>query len=203
VPATTGPLLESSLADDPIAQFDSWFAEAKLVLDMPEAVALATVGRDLTPSARMVLARSWDVRGFVFYTDYRSRKSAELEANPRAAMVFYWDPLGRQVRAEGPVQRVSPDESDRYFAGRPRGSQLAALTSLQSETIDSRDLLHATYAETVSRFEGTEVTRPSWWGGYRLAPEVMEFWQQGENRLHDRLRYRRARGGWRTERLQP
>jgi pyridoxamine 5'-phosphate oxidase len=170
---------------------------------MPEAVALATVGRDLRPSARMVLARSWDERGIVFYTDYRSRKSVELEENPRAAMVFYWDPLGRQVRAEGSVERITSEESDRYFSNRPRGSQLAAITSSQSQPIESRDLLHARYEETVSEYEGAEAARPMWWGGYRLAPEVMEFWQQGENRLHDRLRYRRQDEGWRVERLQP
>jgi pyridoxamine 5'-phosphate oxidase len=203
VPATSGLLRESLVADDPIIQFENWFAEAERVLEMPEAVALATVGRDLRPSARMVLVRSWDERGFVFYTDYRSRKSAELEANPRAALVFYWEPQGRQVRAEGPIEKVSAEESDRYFASRPRGSQLAALTSSQSQPIESRELLHARYAETVSRCEGSDVSRPPWWGGYRLAPEAMEFWQQGENRLHDRLCYCRTADGWLTERLQP
>jgi len=170
---------------------------------MPEAMVLVTVGTDLRPSARMVLARAWDERGFVFYTDYRSRKSNEIEANPRGALLFYWDPPGRQVRVEGPLGRISPEESDEYFASRPRGSQIAAHASVQSHLIGSRDALEARVLEEVSRFEGSLVPRPSEWGGFRLVPETMEFWQQRDDRLHDRLLYTRGPQGWCMERLQP
>jgi len=151
----------------------------------------------------MVLARGWDERGFVFYTDYRSRKSDEIEANPRGALVFYWDPQGRQVRIEGPLGRIAPEESDRYFAARPRGSQIAAHASTQSCPIDSRGALDARVAEETSRFAGMTVPRPSLWGGFRLVPEKMEFWQQRDDRLHDRLLYSRRLEGWHMERLQP
>ena len=151
----------------------------------------------------MVLARSWDERGFVFYTDYRSRKSSELEASPNAAMLFWWDALVRQVRIEGPVERISDSESDLYFSKRPRGSQVAAHTSTQSQPIDSRSALDARFAELWEGFAGREVPRPPWWGGFRLAPKRMEFWQQGDDRLHDRIVFTRNESGWRTERLQP
>ena len=186
-----------------MTQFEHWFREAQREFRMPEAMALATVGPDLKPSARMVLARGWDERGFVFYTDYRSRKSSEIETNPRGALLFYWDPPGRQVRIEGSLGRISPEESDGYFATRPRGSQIAAHASVQSHLIESRDALEANVLEVASRFEGSSVPRPSEWGGFRLVPETMEFWQQRDDRLHDRLRYSRGPQGWRMERLQP
>ena len=197
------PLLETVASPDPMTQFEHWFGEARRELQVPEAMALATVGPDSRPSARIVLARAWDERGFVFYTDYRSRKSDEIEVNPRGALLFYWDPPGRQVRIEGPLGRISPEESDEYFATRPRGSQIAARASMQSHLIESRDALEASVLEVASRFEGSSVPRPPEWGGFRLVPETMEFWQQRDDRLHDRLRYSRGPGGWRMERLQP
>lgn len=197
------PLLESNVSRDPFEQFETWFEEAQRVVRMPEAVALATVGIDLRPSLRMVLARAWDERGFVFYTDYRSRKSSEIDANPQAAMLFWWEPLGRQVRIEGWIERISEAESDRYFSTRPRGSQVAAHTSLQSHPIESRETLEARFSELRQVFEGVEVPRPEWWGGFRLRPERMEFWQQGEDRLHDRILFTVSPAGWSTERLQP
>jgi pyridoxamine 5'-phosphate oxidase len=197
------PLLETTASQDPMTQFEHWFREAQREFRMPEAMALATVGPDLKPSARMVLARGWDERGFVFYTDYRSRKSDEIEANPRGALLFYWNPPGRQVRIEGPLGRISPEESDEYFATRARGSQIAAHASMQSHLIKSRDALDARVLEEASRFEGSPIPRPSGWGGFRLVPETMEFWQQRDDRLHDRLLYSREPQGWRVERLQP
>jgi pyridoxamine 5'-phosphate oxidase len=198
-------LVESSVSQDPIEQFGTWMHEATRELPLPEAVALATVGQGplMRPSVRMVLARSWDERGFVFYTDYRSRKAEEIDSHPFGALVFHWSPLGRQVRVEGPVERVSAEESDRYFAGRPRGSQIAARTSVQSRPVADREELDRRYAACEAELSGAEVTRPEHWGGYRLAPEVMEFWQQRENRLHDRLRYSRDAAGWRVQRLEP
>ena len=196
-------LEETTACRDPMEQFEKWFAEARREVRMPEAMALATVGTDLRPSARMVLARGWDERGFVFYTDYRSRKSDDVEANPRGALLFYWDPLGRQVRIEGPLGRIPPEESDRYFATRPRGSQIAAHASEQSRPIAGRGALEVRVAEETARFSGAAVPRPSVWGGFRLVPETMEFWQQRDDRLHDRLLYSLGPEGWRMGRLQP
>jgi pyridoxamine 5'-phosphate oxidase len=149
----------------------------------------------------MVLMKGFDERGFVFFTGYASRKGAELAANPRAALLFYWDPLGRQVRIEGPVERVPETESDTYFASRPRGAQISASVSPQSRVVESRAALEALAAELEAR--GSELPRPPAWGGFRLAPESYEFWQHRANRLHDRLRYRREDGAWVLERLAP
>jgi pyridoxamine 5'-phosphate oxidase len=194
------PLRRSELDADPLRQFEGWFAEAGRAVAMPEAVALATAAADGTPSARMVLVKRADERGFVFHTNYESRKGRELADNPRAALLFYWHELGRQVRIEGRVERVEAEESDAYFRTRPRGGQLAAVFSAQSEVIDSRAELEA----AIARNEGKrEIARPAYWGGYRLVPEVYEFWQHRENRLHDRFRYRREDGAWVIERLSP
>jgi len=197
------PLDERDLDPDPLAQFSAWYEEAARELTQPDAVALATADADGAPSARMVLLKSWDERGFVFFTNYDSRKGAELAANPRAALIAYWDPLHRQVRAEGAVFKVSGGESDRYFASRPRPSQLAAHASAQSAPLADRGELEAAVRLLEAEFAGRDVPRPPFWGGYRLAPRAIEFWQHRENRLHDRLVYRRDGGGWRLVRLAP
>ena len=193
-----------ALSQDPLELFEHWFAEAKRAgVEVPEAMTLATATGGGVPSARMVLLKGADEDGFVFYTGYGSRKSEELEQNPRAALVFYWRPLGRQVRVEGSVERVSEPESAAYFATRPRGSQLAAWASQQSRPLGSREELDRRYAELEREYEGRDVPLPPHWGGYRLHPEAIEFWEHRENRLHDRLRYTRAREGWKVERLSP
>jgi pyridoxamine 5'-phosphate oxidase len=193
-----------ALSQDPLELFEHWFAEAKRAgVEVPEAMTLATATGAGVPSARMVLLKGADKDGFVFYTGYGSRKSDELEQNPRAALVFYWRPLGRQVRVEGSVERVSEPESAAYFATRPRGSQLAAWASLQSRPLGIREELDRRYAELEREYEGRDVPLPPHWGGYRLHPEAIEFWEHRENRLHDRLRYTRAREGWNVEMLSP
>ena len=189
---------------DPFLLFQEWFDETERAgVVAPEAMTLATATADGAPSARMVLLKGADEDGFVFYTGYDSRKGAELAENPRAALVFYWQPVGKQVRVEGPVERVSEAESAAYFETRPRGSQLAAWASQQSRPLASREELERRYAELEQEYEGRDVPLPSQWGGYRLQPEVIEFWEHHENRLHDRVRYTRAREGWQTERLAP
>ena len=193
-----------ALSQDPLELFEHWFAEAKRAgVEVPEAMTLATATGGGVPSARMVLLKGADEDGFVFYTGYGSRKSDELEQNQRAALVFYWRPLGRQVRVEGSVERVSEPESAAYFATRPRGSQLAAWASQQSRPLGSREELDRRYAELEREYEGRDVPLPPHWGGYRLHPEAIEFWEHRENRLHDRLHYTRAREGWKAERLSP
>jgi pyridoxamine 5'-phosphate oxidase len=189
---------------DPIVLFREWFDAAREAdVRFPETMTLATASADGAPSARMVLLKGVDEEGFVFYTGYESRKGAELTENPRAALVFYWQPLGRQVRVEGAVERVSAAESDEYFASRPRGSQLAAWASEQSKPLSSREGLEQGYAELEAEHAGGEVPRPERWGGYRLRPEAIEFWQHRDNRLHERVRYTRAREGWVVTMLSP
>lgn len=170
---------------------------------MPEAMALATATPDGRPSVRMVLLKSADELGFTFYTHYGSRKGGELEANPHAALLFHWQPLGRQVRVEGRVDRIPAEESEAYFGTRPLGSRLAAWASPQSRALASRDELERLYAGVETRFPGDDVPLPPHWGGFRLEPDAYEFWQHADNRLHDRVRYERGDGVWRRERLAP
>lgn len=192
------------VTDDPIERFQEWFREAEQAgVEVPEAMMLATAGADGAPSARMVLLKGAEDEGFVFFSGYLSRKAGELEQNPRAALVFYWRPLGKQIRVEGPVERVSEAESAAYFATRPRGSQLAAWASQQSQPLESREELERRYTELECEYAGREVPRPPHWGGFRLRPDAIEFWEHRENRLHDRFRYTRAREGWTAELLSP
>jgi pyridoxamine 5'-phosphate oxidase len=191
-------------ATDPFELFGSWFAAAAAAeILLPEAVTLATATPDGVPSARMVLLKGVDERGFVFYTNYESSKARDLDANPRAALCFHWPSLQRQVRVSGSVQRVGEEESRAYFATRPRGSRIGAWASQQSRTLLDREELTARVREYEERFAGGEVPLPPFWGGYLVVPERIEFWQGRTNRLHDRLVFTRARGGWTTERLYP
>lgn len=197
-------LRRADLAAEPLGQFRSWYAEAAAVLDAPEAMALATATRDGAPSVRMVLLKGFDERGLVFYSHYTSRKGRELEANPRAALLFHWWPLGRQVRIEGAVERVSAEESDAYFATRPRDAQVGALASRQSAPLASRAELSERITELERGLAGGPVPRPPTWGGFLLAPAAWEFWQHRDSRLHDRFRYEQdPSGSWRIERLFP
>jgi pyridoxamine 5'-phosphate oxidase len=196
---------ESDLSPDPIEQFSRWFADCRAAgQPEPEAVALATSTPDGRPSVRFVLVRAVDHRGFVFYTNGRSRKAGEMAATGWAALAFRWETTDRQVRVSGRVAPISDAESDAYFAGRERGSQLGAWASAQSEPAAGPGDLDRRLAEVTARFEGKPVPRPPWWGGFRIAPDELEFWQQGHFRLHDRFRYRRAEAGrWTIERLFP
>ena len=195
---------DQDLTPDPIAMFRRWLHDAVVAgLHEPNAVVVSSATPDGRPSARLVLLKGVDERGFVFYTNYESRKGGELDANPLAALLFPWHDLQRQVRVEGPVTRVSEEESEAYFSSRPRTSQLGAWASPQSDVVSSRDALQASYDEVEQRFEGREVPLPAYWGGYRVAPEVVEFWQGRRGRMHDRLVYRREGEGWTTVRLAP
>jgi len=196
-------LLEKDLAKDPFRQFDQWFQEALAAqLREPNAMVLGTVGRDGQPSVRTVLLKGMDKRGFVFYTNYDSRKSSELEANPRAGLVFPWIALERQVIVEGMVTRVSRKEAEVYFHSRPRESQLAAWASPQSTVVAGRAVLEESFRVTEKKYDGKEVPLPPHWGGWRVVPQSVEFWQGRRSRLHDRLRYRRETDGtWAIERL--
>ena len=201
---TPAGLTEQDLAAEPVEQFRRWFAEAGEAGErLPETVVLATATAGGVPSARAVLLKSVDERGFVVFTNHESRKGRELEANPHAALVFLWPSLGRQVRVEGTVERADRDEVERYFATRPRGSQLGAWASPQSTVIPDREALDALVAAAEERFGESGIPAPPFWGGYRVRPEAVEFWQHQDDRLHDRLRYRRDGDGWTVERLAP
>lgn len=192
-------LRRTDLDADPLRQFHTWFDEAADVVRMREAMAVATANTAGAPSVRMVLLKTADERGLVFFTHYTSRKGRELEANPQAALLFHWDPLGRQVRVEGAVERVSAEESDAYFATRPAGARAGALVSRQSEVLGDRGELERRAAELAA----TDLTRPETWGGFRVVPTAWEFWQHRDDRLHDRFRYTRPDGAWLIERLYP
>lgn len=188
---------------DPIVTVREWLDEARAAgLPEPSAMTLATAMPGGEVAARMVLLRGLDGRGFVFYTNRRSAKGRDLAANPRAAAVLHWAPLGRQVRVTGSVAETSDEESDAYFAGRPRGSQLGAWASPQSDVIGDRAVLEAAVAELESRYPDA-VPRPPWWGGYRISPDVVELWTHRDNRLHDRQRFTRGGSGWRVDVLAP
>jgi pyridoxamine 5'-phosphate oxidase len=199
------PLLERDADRDPLRQFALWFEEAGAAgVRLPEAMALATASAGGAPSVRMVLMKGFDERGFRFFTNFDSRKGEELAANPHAALLFHWNPLGRQVRIEGPVERCGAEESEAYIRTRPRASQLSALASPQSRPIESREALERLVGELAALHERDDLPLPERWGCFRLSPESFEFWQHRDDRLHDRLVYRpRPEGGWAIERLAP
>ena len=197
-------LVESDLATDATEQFSRWWTEAvNSEIEEVNAMTLATASREGIPSARIVLLKSFDSEGFVFFTNYRSQKSIHLEENPRAALVFFWKELERQVRIEGTVAKVSAEESDDYFLSRPEGSRLGAWASPQSQIIADRKILEENIKKYTLSFE-KQIPRPPFWGGYRVSPLSIEFWQGRSNRLHDRIRYKKDTGGdWQRERLAP
>jgi pyridoxamine 5'-phosphate oxidase len=197
-------LAEKDLARDPFRQFEKWFQEAEAAkLIEPNAMTLCTATPDGKPSARTVLLKAIDGRGFVFFSNYNSRKGRELDANPNATLVFPWLALERQVIVEGAVTKVPREESEAYFHSRPRASQLGAWVSQQSSVIAGRSVLEESMKVLEQKYAGREVPLPPHWGGWRLSPEAVEFWQGRRSRLHDRLRYRRAKDGWAVERLAP
>jgi pyridoxamine 5'-phosphate oxidase len=203
----SGPLVATSLRDDPIDEFQHWFriAQRCFFLEFPDGMALSTISRDGRPQVRWVLLKEFDHRGFVFYTNRDSQKGEALAYHPHAALGFFWDALQRQIRVTGQVEEVSVDESDRYFASRPRGSQIGAWASLQSRPlVGGSEEFSRRIAEYEARFAHTPVTRPEHWGGYRVVPEVIEFWKARSSRLHDRFEYRRQQDGtWVRQRLYP
>jgi pyridoxamine 5'-phosphate oxidase len=199
------PLRKSDVDPSPFKEFQKWFERAIATIPiLPNAMTLATVSRDGVPSSRVVLLKGFDENGFVFYTNYDSQKARELDENPVAALSFYWPELERQVRITGRVTRTSREESESYFRTRPRDSQLGAWASKQSEVVSNREVLEEKMARLIQEYEGREVPLPDYWGGYRLAPDSIEFWQGRPSRLHDRLRYtRQSNGEWLIERLSP
>jgi len=198
------PLSEAHSDPDPLRQFTLWFGQVRDIEADPTAMALATATRGGRPSVRTVLLKAMDDRGFVFYTNYQSRKAREMETTGRASLLFYWGSLERQVRIDGAVERVSPAESDAYFETRPPDSRLSVYASRQSETLESRDALEEAFERVKRTYGDGPVPRPDWWGGYRVVPDEFEFWQGRVSRLHDRLRYVKLDdGAWRRERLAP
>ena len=201
---TSAGLDKAEVDPDPTVQFHEWFENAvEADLHEPNAMILATATNDGKPSARTVLLKGYDERGFVFYTNYEGRKAKEIEANPACALLFYWGELERQVRIEGRATRLSGEESDAYFASRPPGSRLGAWASEQSHPVEDRSILEERVRALQAEYEGREIPRPPFWGGYRIEPETIEFWQGRENRLHDRIVYHRSGRGWKIVRLQP
>lgn len=199
-----GGLAEETAPEDPLRLFAEWYGEARrAAIFLPESFTLATVSADGRPSARQILLKGFDDRGFVFYTNYESRKSREIAENPRVAFVFHWPILQRQVRIQGLASRMSTQESEEYFRTRPRGSQLGAWASQQSAVLQSRSALEARFAELRERFRGVAVPLPPNWGGFRVAPSAVEFWQGRADRLHDRLLYTREGEAWTRVRLAP
>ncbi|MGW8268167.1 MAG: pyridoxamine 5'-phosphate oxidase [Longimicrobiales bacterium] len=197
-------LTEEEAGTEPLPLFRRWFSQAeKSGIFLPESMALATATPDGKPSVRFVLLKGYDRRGFVFFTNYGSRKAAELDANPEATLIFHWAILQRQVRLEGTVARITHAESEAYFHTRPRGSQIGAWASAQSEILGSREVLEQQVKECEARFKGKEVPLPPFWGGYRLEPQSIEFWQGRANRLHDRIKFIREGEGWGRIRLYP
>ena len=198
-------LARDSIDTDPFRQFEHWFQEAlKAEVLEPNAMTLATVDAQGHPSARIVLLKSVDPAGFVFFTNYQSSKGQQLAANPQAALVFFWKELERQVRIEGRVEKISRAESERYFQSRPRGSQIGAAASNQSQVVANRTVLETRFQDLEARYAEQDIPTPAHWGGYRLTPSLLEFWQGRRNRLHDRLRYRLLDSGdWSIERLEP
>ncbi len=198
-------LTKRNVDPNPFEQFAQWFEEGAAAEPiLPEAVTLATASKDGKPSSRVVLLKKFDESGFVFYTNYASRKGTELAENPKAALCFYWRQLERQISVTGTVTQVSREESEAYFRTRPRGSQLGALASRQSQVTASREVLEKRFEQVMAQYEGKEIPLPSYWGGYRLAPTTIEFWQGRPNRMHDRLLYSRQSGSqWKLERLAP
>ena len=198
-------LTRASAGADPLELFSCWLKDAEQEgLVLPNAVNLATVDAEGRPRARMVLFKGLESEGFVFYTNYHSAKARELENHPDAALTFWWEPPGRQVRVEGTVRRLDAEISDAYFRTRPRDSQIGAYASRQSEEVTDHHQLEDQYREIEKRFEGREIPRPEFWGGYVLTPERIEFWQNASGRMHDRIRYQRTiEGGWRQDRLSP
>jgi pyridoxamine 5'-phosphate oxidase len=197
------PLLEAEAGLDPFTLFERWFNDAREKEFDPVAMTLATATRDGKPNARVVLLKGFDTAGFVFYTNYNSRKARELAETGRAALLFFWPTHERQVRIEGSVHKVSAAESDAYFAQRPLDSRISVYASRQSEPVESRQALDDLFSAAAARFADGHVPRPEWWGGYRVAPATFEFWQGRIGRLHDRLRYEQQPAGWHRQRLAP
>lgn len=202
----SGPLTETALAEDPMEEFGHWFRMAQrcVFLEFPDGMALSTVNAEGWPEVRWVLLKGFDARGFVFFTNKESQKGQALAHTPRASLGFFWDALQRQIRVRGVVEEVSDEESEAYFGSRPRGSQIGAWASLQSRTLSGPEEFRDRLREAEARFAGGPVTRPPFWGGYRVLPEVIEFWKARASRLHDRFEYRRTgEGGWERRRLYP
>jgi pyridoxamine 5'-phosphate oxidase len=200
----TRGISELKVSEDPLSLFATWFNSAKRAgLALPEAMTVATAAADGSPSARMMLLKDFGPDGFVFYTNYESRKAGDLQENPRAALLFHWPTLQRQIRIEGGVEKISTEESAAYFRTRPRGSCIGAWSSKQSSPLDSRDELEQRFGEYERRFGGIDVPLPPFWGGFRVRPERIEFWQGRINRLHDRIQYTREGNHWKIERLYP